>query len=286
MKNIILGGFVYVLGLTNIQAQPYLKVCNSNNESLGYATINGNTYTILICNKEGLANIVNIKNQSFVVTNIGYENKEVENYKNLVKNNDTFTIILNKLVKTEHEVTVVSKTKTEFFGKVAYNKSHTFRTTNTVHAVRIENPKAYQKILSIFIHITNTKVTNNELIRFRLFAVDSITGKPGKEITTENIIFDAYKKGKWNEFDISKYNIVIKENAFYVGVQTFSDEVNYAPGKENSFAVQFSYAKKSTVCSNYIFTGEKNWNLYKSYDIKDKTKYINPAIYVKSKVPY
>jgi hypothetical protein len=282
MKIIIIFISIFV---TNISvAQVFIKVKNLMGEGLSYSTITGNDNEVIICNDKGLANIESIMSQPFIVSNIGYEKKEIISIKYLQKYKDTLIVELIKITKNEPDVTITASTKLEVFGKVKHNKFYSYVSSSVMRAVRIENANAYQKILSVFIHIANGKPINNKIFRIRVFIEDS-TGRPGEELTKENIIFDQYRLGKWNEFDISKYNIVVKSKSFYIGLQSFSNEIVYSKNNVIDNSLLFSFSKKSNISNNYQFSEKNGWQLYNVYDIKDKKSFVNPAIYVKSKVP-
>ncbi len=285
MKFVSILIFLTLVFSINCRSQTFIKVCNNIGERLSYASITSSDNELIICNDKGLANIESIMSQSFIVSNVGYERQEILTIKDLQKSKDTFIVVLIKVTRKESQVTIIASSKLELFGKVKHNKFYSYVSSSVMWAVRIENTKAYQKILSVFVHIAQGNPINNKIFRIRVFIEDS-SGKPGEELTKENIIFDKYNLGKWNEFDISKYNIVVKNKSFFIGLQSFSNEIIYSKNNVIDKNLLFSFSKKSNVSNNYQFSEKNGWQLYNVYDIKDKKSFVNPAIYVKSKVPY
>jgi hypothetical protein len=89
--------------------------------------------------------------------------------------------------------------------------------SNYEFALLIENPNIergqFNKV-SFFIHGIGVHTSP-----FRIRIYKNNNGKPGIEITDKNIVVNGYKKGKWNTFDISKYNIEYPSSGCFVSME-------------------------------------------------------------------
>ena len=284
MKFLFLYAIIYLTSFLPSHAQSVIKVVNSKKEGLGFSTITSSEKVVIYCNFEGVANIESIKNHSFVISSIGFKSKEIKNYNDLVKIGDTAIVDLLEFVITADPIIVKPRNINKFFGKVNYNKNFSYCSEESFYLLRIDNPNEYQQIVSVFAHIAKNNKKIGDNIRIRFFKIDSL-GNPSQEITRVNIIFNKYNVGAWNEFNISSFNIVIKDTAYFVGLQSLTNSIKIIGSNNIHNCLQFSFANKNKESKTYTFFDEKKIKKLIVKDIKNKNEFLNPAIYVKSKVP-
>lgn len=85
----------------------------------------------------------------------------------------------------------------------------------------------------------------NPQLRIRIQKKDSIYFIPGEDIVNENIIVYPIINSGWVEFDLSKYNILIEDEGFFVTFEKLANAINKVEIEDGIFRVWgFCYGNK------------------------------------------
>jgi len=128
-------------------------------------------------------------------------------------------------------------------------------------AVYIEN--SFSKKKDVFLKSAHYYLINESskdyLYKVHIYAVDSNTFNPGKELLNANIVKKYPKSKGWVKVDLSAYNIKLPDNGFYIGIECL-----------NSIYITNDTLFSKNVCSN------KTINIFKATNIeltkKEKTE--------------
>jgi hypothetical protein len=155
---------------------------------------------------------------SLNISALGYQSKVI------VSPDAAVSIILAESPLQLETVHIISKSsyrsKTIKLGSIAKSDRGMFGgvlDSNFEFALLIENSGNKSGLIekvSFFIHSTGIYTSP-----FRIRIYKNVNGKPDTEITNKNIVVNGYKKGKWNTFDISKYNIEYPHNGCFVSME-------------------------------------------------------------------
>ncbi|MBL4604435.1 MAG: carboxypeptidase-like regulatory domain-containing protein [Flavobacteriaceae bacterium] len=124
--------------------------------------------------------------------------------------------------------------------------------------------------------------------RVRIYSVDEITKKPKDDLIRDNIIVEVRKNHGKIKVDISKYNIEVPEEGFYVGVERLEIPYNFheytytmqgSKKKRKAIAVAPSIGAVYTTDSIYIYSRGK-WRQFFAPKQFQKGYNIQPAISV------
>jgi hypothetical protein len=75
-------------------------------------------------------------------------------------------------------------------------------------------------------------------IRLRIYSHDNINALPNEDLLNENVTIDVSPKEKNIEFNLSKYNLIVPTNGFWIGVESigYTDKNdNYIPIRNREF---------------------------------------------------
>ena len=88
------------------------------------------------------------------------------------------------------------------------------------------------KSVSIFI----TKYGNPESpVRLHIFEADTLTGRPGRELTYKKIIMKGDTGNQWVKAELTKYHIPVPPNGFHIVVEWLQDSGYYLSEEEKFF---------------------------------------------------
>ncbi len=145
-----------------------------------------------------------------------------------------FKVELERRTYSLPEFTIVGNSK----GKVQlgnfiqdYHKTAMLTTAGMIAAVFMDNSDACDgtiKSISYYIVKRNRRVKSHSRtpFRVRVFAVDSLTGEPGEDLLTEELVVRANGPG-WFTVDVSKYNIKVPNRGYFAAMEWVYSKKKY-----------------------------------------------------------
>ncbi len=263
MKNIKII-FILLFISVNIFSQTTIKGVfrdSITNKVIPYATIE------LIGKNSGCAannngyfiwQIENFKNSDSVkISALGY-NTQYFVLDNIIKNDSSLFYLSIKPIELQTAVIKQNKVKNLKVGskKLFMLFSGIYRTPGTIDAMFINNnKKMIGKIKSIGVYITKHGKPKGSL-RLRIFGCANDSIYPYEDLINDQLIINSTEGGEWVDVDISKYNIAIPKQGFFIGVETikttdeyyytFSENQHYGPviGHTNEFDKCYTFQKR------------------------------------------
>lgn len=262
---------------------------NQSNKPLKYTNINiiNSSYGI-ISDELGFFTIrtyKNITDDSIRISSIGYMEKIIV-IKNLKKENNL--IKLKKREYTLSEISIGDKKSINInIGARKKKRKSTFNNCSKVNmqvALFIEphkyDDKSFLKEVSFYI--------NNEGIfytpfRVRIYNVDTLTGKPKKDILYKSIIVKASKANSWVNVNLEDYYIPLPKEGFFVSMEWLYVEgkSNYLRGRSRDrekmcFGQRLSMTKEFDENLTWTKIAGIDWLRNKRHP--NKKKFLNAAI--------
>jgi hypothetical protein len=264
------------------------KILDNSQTPISYATIKSENGEIYFSDSLGNFNLsIDSKNSTFIFGCVGFENKSFTF--NLIT--DYVIINLSRISYKLAEVTVNSKKvklKTIEIGnkKTGYTKE--ISKVGFQSAIYIpNNEKILGTIKSVSYFIRKPpEGSYSGSFRVRLYELDTISNKPGKDLLLENLIVNASKNSSWFEVDLLKYNINLPDNGFFIAFEITPNNNFQSNNKINSKklidkkglpAIGITFGKKGYSSWMYfIDNNSKNgiWSKNNSYKYSIKTKII------------
>ena len=78
------------------------------------------------------------------------------------------------------------------------------------------------RIDKVSFYVNKVSKDNNRL-RIRFFAVDSLSYRPSYDLNNEEIIISHMKNKSWKHFNLKKYNVILSCDAFFIVLESMSD---------------------------------------------------------------
>jgi hypothetical protein len=150
--------------------------------------------------------------------------------------------LLNEVVVIAKNAVIIEKGNKDKksasgIGRTYYNWENVFIVAKFID--NDKNEKGFILAVSFFLNKSfHLKYGHQTPFRIRLYDVGE-AGNPKEDLLLDNLIVQAQKKNKWHIVDISKYNIPIPKNGFFVGMEwLISEDEKYK--KE----IEVNYVKK------------------------------------------
>jgi hypothetical protein len=259
---------IYVIDSSTKKPIPFVHIITKSDKNCRITNFNGIFYGDSLINTT----------DSIIISCIGYNQKTIHP-RNLYKNNP---INLNPKKYKINEVEIKEK-KTRYKNKKIgmkkepgsiFPKSNVnfFCKTGEILAYWVQNNNSYQGYISkVNVYITD-KGYPNSFFRLHVYKCSTHDIKPGKELLQQNILAHGNLGNEWVTINISKYNIQIPENGFFIGIEwlpetkdkIYSDTLSVGTKYErvikgNGIAIGYKHEKYAT--SKY-----KVWRLYRNMD--------------------
>ncbi len=189
---------------------------------------------------------VSFANDTLKFSMVGYE-EHIINLHNWPRNVKMSDIRLKERISELREVVVPgdrlttkvlgNKTQSKFFGgKFASND------LGSELAIRIKIKKAVTFLESFYVNISyNTSDSST----FRLNIYEVKNGLPGRNILTENILFQIGRQSGKIEFDLSKYDIIVKDD-FFVSLEWIDGNKNSGIVFSGGFTNKNTFYRKAS----------------------------------------
>jgi hypothetical protein len=246
---------LFLLNIKHIEAQNVLKgiiLDEVTNRPVPFCEIIYNNTKGTLTNEEGYFNL-NIDNKltkddSIRIQNIAYHPKLISINKIDLKEEQKFCI-QPKLYKIE--AATIKTNKLKKVKKGIYKRKQRFAHNGSKGdkvALYISNKKKHTGFIKN-IQYYIVKKGNNPTNKFRvhIYAVDSITNGPGKELLPESIFCNAKEGDEWVIIDILKYNIKYPPNGFFIGLEYLTnnrdDKNTYPYIEQNNVMLGYSMEK-------------------------------------------
>ncbi len=229
---------------------------------------------------------------TLIISSLGFEKKTV--IISNIKNNSSIKILLLKKMIVLDEIKITNK---KFKNKTKGNDgffslgSIYIDTHGQQNVLFIENEGNMKGKISAVNYYLSKNGNTAAPFRVRLYELDSISGKPGKDLLSEMIVAKPNVKSGWFSVNISEYNIQIPPNGFFAGIEGLypgkNPNQNVSDSDENennsrnetpntiSYGQQLGYSRakgKNTwhySMANTWFQLEKNnYNIMISVDLK------------------
>lgn len=183
----------------------------------------------VISNHDGyfFLDTVRFNNDSLIVSSIGFETKKIA-VKNL---HSSSKILLMPKPQQLDEVVVIQKKGKYKLKKLGVTKKprklfpqYGMTSQNgTIQAVYIPNNYSVPGVLKyVNVYITDRGYPN-AYFRIHVYDVSLIEIKPGKELTSSNIVESGTKGNEWVKFDLIDERITIGENGSFIGIEWFEN---------------------------------------------------------------
>jgi hypothetical protein len=245
MKMILIIALFLIVVPYAINSQISIKGRVLNSESkkgIEYASVYKEGTNIgCMCDSEGNFVLNNLKEipDSLIISCVGYESKKV--YKSYLETSSDINILLDlKLIKL-NEIVIVNdklKKKTEVYGSNNRNWSNNsplYFASQHVRYFKINRFPACLDNFSFYI----SEINGEEKARIRIYTVDSIKQTPNSDLLNSNLIVEKIKK-RWNSVDLSKYNILIPKEGFFIGLESIViDKDSFEKVGENRYTTKY-----------------------------------------------
>ncbi|MDR2011401.1 MAG: hypothetical protein LBQ22_13055 [Bacteroidales bacterium] len=217
--------YVTVTNLVLSQNKLQLHVLDSEtNEGIPFCDVLYGVNKGTITNDDGTLSLnLDFYPDSIVIYNLAYETKTVK----VNKSQSEYYIKLQPKKFYLNEVEVVAKRgksiKLGIYKNKWYAGPNYERGTNVSLFIDNKNAnKGYIKNLQYYMCKKNTLNPTN-IFRVHIYAVDSITKGPGKELLSENVFANAKEGDEWVVVDVLKYNIEYPPEGFFIGYEVLSN---------------------------------------------------------------
>lgn len=201
-------------------SQISFRVLNRNNEPLHYATIIWNSSNGIVTNEygEAILNFLDTISDTLIFSNIGFKDKKIAKSNLII--NDINIIHLEDSI-TDLPLIIVKKRTEKVYGYLRKKKGDcTIWSKNQQlmenGLVITTNSNSGSILKSFSLYISKQSIG---IVPFRLKIYTVKNRKPDKLVIYQNLIFDKYEIGKWNEFDVSDKDIYVPESSFCIGIE-------------------------------------------------------------------
>lgn len=110
--------------------------------------------------------------------------------------------------------------------------------------------KGYLEKVNVFILAMGHPTAN---FRLHFYECSKLKLKPGKEITSQNIIAKGTTGNEWVSVDVSELRIPLFENGIFVGIEWFENEINTS--FTDTLTYKINYVDRGQVLENRVFKG-------------------------------
>ena len=184
---------------------------------------------IVISNHDGyfFLDSLRFNDDSLIISSIGFETKKIA-VKNLHASSKILLIpkqqqldevvVVQKKGKYKLRKLGITKTPRKLFPQYGMTSQN-----GTIQAVYIPNNYSAPGVLKyVNVYITDQGFPN-AYFRIHVYDVSLLEIKPGKELTSSNIVESGTKGNEWVQFDLIDERIMIRENGCFVGIEWFEN---------------------------------------------------------------
>ena len=227
----------------------------------------------------------NINDDSLIISAIGYVEEQIA-IKDLKRKNNL--IQLKKRAYTLSEVTVNNNERIDInIGAKKKKRQSTFANCTKVNmqVALFVKPNRYNenaRLKEVRFYVNNQGIFYTPF-RVRIYNVDTLTGKPKKDIFHKSIIVKAAKANSWVKVNLEDYYIPLPENGFFVAMEWL-----YVEGKSNYLRGKSRDREKmcfgQRLCMTKEFDENLTWTKIAGIDWMQRKrqsnskKYLNAAI--------
>lgn len=210
------------------------------------------------------------QNDTLIFSSVGYNYQKIQ----ILSINPYITVTLNEKIIQLEAVTVSNNKKTRIFslGNKYSNTSYICADSamaGSAMALLIENkfPRFRRKLKNPFFLLkTALRIYSNTFnqfkVRVRILEYDSLNGLPGKDLLEQNVIITSkIKTDGWINADLSKYNIQIKNERFFLVFEWVLDDIDrqWLTNKYKEFMIQYPEQVKVDTA---LIAGKKSYYIH------------------------
>ena len=227
--------------------------------NLPYSSVAWNKDLGLVTDSSGKVGIPDISLiDSLVVESLGYEQKVF--YRSEIPTTGHLLVKLKPRIIELPEVVVWKVKNLKEYGITVRKEGYTYfknaTCTNFQMAVKIIGYINPSKLESVSYYLSSSS-QGSMPFRIRIYEIND-QGLPGKDLLNENIIVHDYKKGNWNSFYLSEYNIEIPGIGFFVAMEWMCDDLD----KKNGLCIAGTDKINSSL--TYFKNGASKWRDFDS----------------------
>jgi len=191
-------------------------------------------------------------------------------------------IVISK--KVDRELVVDKYSKKEINSGFGSQKKSPWIVTKFFKYDSIYAQTPYLK--NVMLHVGKVRRARAGKFRLRFFSVDTLTKKPKKDLLSHEIIINVKKRNELLKFDLSKYDIEIPKEGFFVGFEWLYLPNNFYEikiRKKNSKKIDYLITSISPFLKGKIEKDKTTWcfsqgEWHKIKFLKKKDETIIPAI--------
>lgn len=210
------------------------KIVDNLSQPISYATLKSQNNNFYYSDADGNFSILEASAKvSYVFSCVGYASK------NLILTSETSNIIkLDKLTFELNEVVVNTNKKqkeTENLGNNNIGIGRLLPKIGHQYAIYIPNADKKEGLITSISYFIRKPPGGDASgpFRVRLYQLDTILKRPGKDLLNVNLIVNGNKDWAWFKVDLKDYNIEFPENGFFVAMETLP-VINYIKGTTKS----------------------------------------------------
>jgi len=237
-----------------------IKVVSEDNKAIPYCSVTWNKHLGLVTDSMGEVGIPDIlQADSIIIYALGFEQKILS--RSDINNISSLIVTLKQSIIQLPEVIVWDASTFKEFGVTVKKEGYIYFKysicTNFQLAVKVSGYSGPAKLNAVSVYISSAS-QDSVPFRFRIYDMNE-QGFPGKDLITENVIVANYKKGHWNNIDLTEYNFgKLPANGFFISMEQLCNDL-----KEN---IGLSIAGTDEINSQLTFfkNGNANWTSFSS----------------------
>ena len=228
---------LFIVSCIHVKAQVQIKTVDRQGNPVQWTSVIWSNNAGLVTNENGLVTIANMQeiSDTLFISNVGY--KTIHYPKSRLSQKSVNTIVLEEEYVELPPVIAGKKWNVKTYGCERKRKGICIL-RNFLKSIELGiKISGYQKgaVLKDFsVYISNE---SDVVIPFRIKIYEvKENGYPGRLLINKSIIISNYKRGGWNKFDLSNFEIYIPNDGFFIGIETLptiGNQADFAIGAHN-----------------------------------------------------